>query len=299
MKPTIAVIGSAVADIILQVPSLPKQGEDLHIQSQTMSLGGCAYNVAHILHHYKIPFLACMPVGTGIYGDFVYQELSKAGIHSIFPRTNHANGCCYCFVEPNGERTFLSYHGAEYQITSQAMSLLHQYPISTIYLCGLELEEATGKHIIEYVKQHPTLTIYFAPGPRFSQIKATYLEVLFHHHCILHLNQQEAFTFTKKETMEDACLNLYNKTGQIVIITSSAQGCYTYDGNQILHVPAKSAIVTDTIGAGDSHIGAILANRALGKDWQTSLNQANSISAAVVSVKGSTLSEDQFHQAIA
>lgn len=43
----VLIIGSTVVDIIVNlVDSLPKTGEDVHIRSQHMSLGGCAYNVS-------------------------------------------------------------------------------------------------------------------------------------------------------------------------------------------------------------------------------------------------------------
>ena len=48
MKQTL-VIGSAVVDVIINIPHLPKTGEDVHITRQTRSLGGCAYNVSDIL----------------------------------------------------------------------------------------------------------------------------------------------------------------------------------------------------------------------------------------------------------
>ena len=39
----VLIIGSTVVDIIVNlVDSLPKTGEDVHIRSQHMSLGGCA-----------------------------------------------------------------------------------------------------------------------------------------------------------------------------------------------------------------------------------------------------------------
>ena len=41
------IIGSTVVDVIVNlVDSLPTTGEDVHVRSQHMSLGGCAYNVS-------------------------------------------------------------------------------------------------------------------------------------------------------------------------------------------------------------------------------------------------------------
>lgn len=40
------VIGAAMLDIVMQIDELPKKGEDVYAKSQTMTVGGCAYNVA-------------------------------------------------------------------------------------------------------------------------------------------------------------------------------------------------------------------------------------------------------------
>ena len=40
------IIGSTVADVTVRLPHLPVTGEDVIVESQSMSLGGCAYNVS-------------------------------------------------------------------------------------------------------------------------------------------------------------------------------------------------------------------------------------------------------------
>ena len=111
----VLVIGSTVVDVIVALEDhLPRTGEDVHVRRQHMSLGGCAYNVSDSIRHFQVPYTLFSPVGTGIYGHFVREELKKRGIVSPIPTPDRENGCCYCFVESSGERTFISYHGAEY-----------------------------------------------------------------------------------------------------------------------------------------------------------------------------------------
>ena len=61
----ILVIGSTVADIIIHLDHLPGTAEDVNITRQTMSLGGCAYNVFHMIRLFKIPCTLFSPVGSG------------------------------------------------------------------------------------------------------------------------------------------------------------------------------------------------------------------------------------------
>ena len=92
------IIGSTVVDVIVNlVDSLPTTGEDVHVRSQHMSLGGCAYNVSDSVRHFQVPYILFSPVGTGVYGYFVREELKKKGISSPIPSPDMDNGCCYCF----------------------------------------------------------------------------------------------------------------------------------------------------------------------------------------------------------
>ena len=52
----------------------------------------------------------------------------------------------------------------------------------------------------------------------------------------------------------------------------------------------------DTIGAGDSHIGTIIACLSKDKNLEFAIEQANKIAAKVVSVKGSTLTKEEFEE---
>ena len=75
----ILVIGSTCVDIILKLDHLPVTGEDLHPKSQSMALGGCACNAAHVLLYSGSEFTFLSPVGGGIYGDFVKEALTAHG----------------------------------------------------------------------------------------------------------------------------------------------------------------------------------------------------------------------------
>jgi sugar/nucleoside kinase (ribokinase family) len=91
-----------------------------------------------------VPFIPFYPVGTGVYGDFVRARLKERGIVSEAPSPAEENGCCYCLVEPDGERTFICYHGAEYRFQPGWFDQLDASQIDTVYLCGLEVEEPDG-----------------------------------------------------------------------------------------------------------------------------------------------------------
>lgn len=292
----VLVIGSAVVDVIITLDHLPTRSEDVHVKTQTMSLGGCAYNTSDIIRHFQVPYIPFFPVGKGAYGEFVKARLAERGITSPIPTPDSENGCCYCYVEDDGERTFLCYHGAEYRFQPEWFESLNANEIDSVYICGLEIEETTGPVIVDYLEKHPEFRVFFAPGPRLDKIDPDLMKRIYALHPILHLNDTEALSFTGASVLSEAARMLNQFTGNAVIITLGKDGCYLYENGTEAVFPAVPAVQIDTIGAGDSHIGAIIANVQMGKTLSESITIANRVSSKVVETKGALLSSEDFQK---
>ena len=289
------VIGSTVVDVVLNIPSLPGRGEDVNITGAKYGLGGCAYNVFKTLTLFESPALLCSPVGSGVYGRMVREYLEKERIEP-FVSLEKENGCCYCLVEPDGERTFLSHHGAEYLFSRSWMERVDFSKVSDIFICGLEVEEPTGNEIIDFVYEHNDNDVFFAPGPRITHIGGEKMERLLHpspgkgrRGPILHLNETEALGFSGRPTIEEAAAFLASKTGNSVIITLGDRGCYCLSKSGGSFVPPFPAKVIDTVGAGDAHCGTIIACCKKGMSLEEACLLANKAGAAVVGVQGAAL----------
>lgn len=286
-------IGSTCADVVVRVPKLPVTGEDLHVLSQQVSLGGCACNA--FLAARRLARDACTlfsPVGSGVWGDWVMNALQKRGIQTPIPRVDKPNGCCYCLVESSGERTFLSHHGAEYLFEAKWFDALDLTRYDGVYLCGLEVEEATGDVVLSALEAEPPRRLYFAPGPRICRIAPEKLARVMALHPTLHLNAAEAAQYTGTDELRRAAAMLRGVTGGDVVITLGAEGAYVDGEDGCGLVPGFPAQVVDTIGAGDAHIGALMAARARGLTLKEAAELANRVSAAVVQVEGAELPEE-------
>ncbi|QSX06510.1 carbohydrate kinase family protein [Sedimentibacter sp. zth1] len=292
----VLVIGSTVVDIIINVDFLPSTKQDVHVISHKMSLGGCAYNVSDVLRHFKVPYILFSPVGTGIYGNYVREKLLEKGVPSPIPIAEIENGCCYCFVEPSGERTFISNHGAEYLIYKKWLEQIDMSQISSVYICGLEIEEKTGIDIVEFLEDHKNVQVYFAPGPRINKIPKQLLDRIFKLSPILHLNDDEALGYTKSGNLLNAAEIINKKTNNTVIITCGSEGVYYYNNNILNKIDAFKVEQIDTIGAGDSHIGATIASISRGNNLETALSNANRVSSVVVNSNGALLSDEAFKE---
>ena len=210
------------------------------------------------------------------------------------------NGCCYCFVEESGERTFVSYHGAEYLIQSQWLEEIDVEDVHSVYICGLEIEEKTGENIVKWLEKHPQLPVFFAPGPRIMRIDPALLNRLYKLNPIMHLNDDEIKEYFATEDVESAMYKMYDLTQNTVIVTLGSKGAAWYDGVAVQNVPAvKVETVVDTIGAGDSHVGAVMAGLYNGKTMAQAITDANKVAAAVVGVKGALLTQEEFDAVMA
>lgn len=306
---------------------LPTTGQDININSQSMSLGGCAYNVSEMLRHFGVPYTLFSPVGTGTYGDYVRACLLQKQIPVVIPTPPEDNGCCYCFVEDSGERTFASLRGAEYRFKQEWFSQIRPDEVGCAYVCGLELEEVTGSVILDYLEMHPAPILYFAPGPRLREIPREWLRRILALEPVLHLNEEEAYALAEmaeiaetkaiakalentgsandsstatgnaavQPNVRTAASKLINITKNHIIITRGAKGAFLMEPSGayscIPGVPARQA---DTTGTGDSHIGTVISCMMLGYSIKDAIRFANRVSAAVVEHPGAGIGDDVF-----
>ena len=305
-------IGAACVDVVIYLERLPKTEEDLHPHKQDFALGGCAGNAARAARLLSDSIELASPVGTGVFGELAEKFLRKAQI-PVRIRVPEENGCCYCFVEDGGERTFLSVHGAEYTFHREWMSPFDHENIEYVYVSGLEVEEPTGHALLRYLAEYPQRNIVYCPGTRGIGIPDKNRE-LFSLRPILHLNAKEAEAIAKslageapekmpderiatltaslpdhagisRETLGSAAY-LQTFTENAVIVTLGEKGAYCLprDGAGFF-VPAVKTKVVNTIGAGDTHAGAFIASLLNGKDLKESLQAANALAARTVAIE--------------
>ena len=294
------VIGSTCVDVILRIDHLPRTEENIHPHSQRFAIGGCAYNVANILGRAGAEMTFITPVGRqGVFGPFVREALEPLGFATMIDLPEAQNGCCYCFVEKNGERTFASVHGAEYTFDPAWMAHCEDKHFDYGYVCGLEVEEHTGEKLVAWLETAKIGTLFYAPGPRGVRIRRELTERLYALHPVLHINEGEARSMAGTQDLDEAMRVLHSQTGNTVIVTLGAKGVRVLDDSGFLTVSGTPAEhVVDTIGAGDSHIGAVLLGLCRGWPLERALAFANGVSAAVVQTSGATLSDEDFARVV-
>ena len=294
------VIGAAIIDIIMKIKRLPKSGEDILCSETVSTVGGCAYNVAGTLRGFGVDHDLFVPVGRGMYGDMIAGDLEKLGYQILIREEESDNGYCLCLVEEDGERTFITVKGAEGRFRPSWFEQLSQDAYDSIYVAGYQVCGASGRVISDWLAgakdRMKEKRVFFAPGPVITDIDQAVMERILSVGPILHLNEKEAFDYAKQPSVEDCLRYLYGLNHNLVVVTMGASGTMYYDGSVMRQVPAYKTQVKDTIGAGDSHVAAMIAGYSKGLDTEQCVRLANRVASAIVSIQGPVMTGEMFEQ---
>ena len=290
------VIGAAIVDMVMQVDRIPKSGEDVIGKDTKVMVGGCAYNVASTMHNLDCDHDLCVPVGNGMYASIVRKKLLENGYPILIQDDTDDNGFCLCLVEKNGERTFITVQGVEGNFKTSWFDTLDMNDYDNIYLAGYQVCDHNGSVVAQWMRTLENKTIYFAPGPVICDIDPETMTQLMKLNPILHLNEKELFDFTKETDLDTALHTLYRKNHNLIIVTLGSRGAAYYDGTHITPIPSVPVSVVDTIGAGDSHIGAIISGISKGLSIQDSIKTANKVSACIVGIQGAVITKEDFNK---
>lgn len=288
------VLGKTLVDLIVNVDTLPKTGDDLVCNKHVISMGGCAYNVATILKYFGIEHDLVSPVGKGIYASIIKEELVKNGYKIYIEDKSADNGYCLCLVEQDGERSFITIPGIDTIYKSEWLDKIDSSSYDNIYISGYEMEDESGIVISNWLINQKDKNIFFGPGPRLNFIDKEIMDQMLKLNPILHLNDDEALRYTNETDVISAAKELYRITSNSVFITLGKDGVLYFEGDKYEFIDGVSTVVENTVGAGDSHIGAILAGISMGYDCEYSCHIANRVAAKVVSSDGSRLEDDLF-----
>lgn len=132
-RQSVMVVGAAVIDVIADAYALPWRGCDIELKQQSVNVGGCALNIAVALKRLGIEAGNALPLGQGVWAEMIRNRMAKEGLISLIDNAEGDNGWCLALVEPDGERTFMSFSGVENQWNRQWLARLTVAPGSLLY----------------------------------------------------------------------------------------------------------------------------------------------------------------------
>ena len=299
MHNKILLVGGAIVDIMLKIDSLPKKGDNIYALPQKTVVGGCAINIANILKQFNVGYDLCMPLGTGSYSDLIKKEmaLEHSSYKPIFVSKEQDCSYCMCFIEEDGERTFISVEGIEKHFKKEWFDTINFDEYGYFYFSGYDLEGDNGLEILKALHALPShVKIVFDAGPRIFFCDKERIDELLSLHPIIHANREEIVGLTNISDPKDAALDLSCKTDNLVFATLDKDGCFYADAKHAKSnfIASDKVLQVDATGAGDSHMAGILVGLLKNLDLNRSCSIANKIAASIVQVVGAkaTISDD-------
>ncbi|WP_432224039.1 PfkB family carbohydrate kinase [Enterobacter wuhouensis] len=284
----VTVLGAAVIDVIADAYALPWRGCDIELKQQGVNIGGCALNIAIALKRLGISSQNALPVGHGVWADIIRNAMAKQDLHSAVEAEAGDNGWCLALVEPDGERTFMSFSGVENQWQPSWLDGLNVPKNSLVSLSGYQLASPCGELLTAWLEGLRDVTAFIDFGPRIADVPDALMARIMACGPIVSLNRQEAEIAAERFgfAVDTLGAQWQQRFGAPLIVRHDKDGAAWYDGDASGVVPAFAATVVDTIGAGDSHAGGTLAGLAAGWTLQDAVLLGNAVAAWVVSHRG-------------
>lgn len=286
----VTVVGAAVIDVIADAYALPWRGCDIELKQQGVNVGGCALNIAVALKRLGIDAGNALPLGQGVWAEIIRNRMAKEGLHSLIETTQGDNGWCLALVEPDGERTFMSFSGVENQWNAGWLAQLTIPPDSLIYLSGYQLASPCGELLVQWLEGLDRVMPFIDFGPRIGDIPDALMARILACRPLVSLNRQEAEIaaerFGLRQDVEGLGAQWVKRFAAPLIVRHDKEGAWYFSAQSSGCVPAFPTTVVDTIGAGDSHAGGMLAGLASGWSLADAVLLGNAVASWVVGHRG-------------
>jgi ribokinase len=255
MAPQIAVVGSINADLVVQMPSLPGRGETVRSSEPLWFPGGKGANQAVAAARMGGQVTMYGAVGQDAPGEMCLVSLLDSGVDiSAIAKVSSATSTALVMVEHSGENQIVVTDGANQHVAfdpaavAQADAVIVQFEIPEEVLIQAG-KSSTG-----------IFCVNAAPVREMSNKLAELIDVLI-------VNEIEFAQLGKPSS-------------GLVIVTAGANEVIAYqDGEIVAKCTPPKVEAIDTVGAGDTFVGAFIVAFASGADVSTSLNRACAASA--------------------
>ena len=210
-------------------------------------------------------------VGRDMHGDFLKKAMLDAGvdIHALIQAEDVFTTLAFVALSPNGERafSFARKPGADSQLRPDELDrdmLKHTRVFHTGSLSLTQEPSRSATYEAIDIAKSAGAIISYDPNYRASlwsnQSEAIrFMRSLIITADIIKISEEELPLLTGETEPEKAAEALLDQGVRIIAITLGDQGAYLRIGTQGKYIPAYSANVVDTTGAGDSFFGAFLS----------------------------------------
>jgi len=294
-KKPIICLGIMVADIIGRpLHTIPEPGRLVLVDEMSLHTGGCAINSATALARIGLPVEVIGKVGADPFGDFLLNAMSERGIgiNGVMRDDKVGTSATMVMVEPDGERRFVHYIGANANLSLSDVDVEIITTASILHIAGsLVMPGIDGQPTAELLAEARAAgvttfldTVWDDTG-RWIDVLAPCLPQIDYFVPSL----PEAQALTGLESPEDVARALLGKGVGTVALKMGADGCLVMgDAGSALRLPAFQVDVVDATGAGDAFAAGFIAGVWKGCSLAETARFANAVGALCVTGVGAT-----------
>lgn len=290
------IFGGLVADEYLEIDKWPDRSQDGFILGEKTVPGGCALNMAVTAENlgetaYIVSCVGADETGRKLTGYLSEHELSGRYIME----TPEASGKCLVFIEPDGERTFLTRKGAEERFPEELADRILQDSFGAASVTGyylLNKESDRVVSVVEELRKRGT-RILFDPSPLVGHIDKDLLRRILAVSDIITPNVTELnIIFRENEEPSSPSEGILPKAAQdfaegaVLIVKDGARGGNVFTAEGSFHYDAHKCQAVDTTGAGDSFAGALLYAMTDNMDLAKAVDLAAACAAKTATIMG-------------
>lgn len=278
--------GQVIIDLVMAVEKLPQIGGDVLAQSAGFEAGG-GFNVMAAAVRNGLPVVYLGRHGTGRFGDLARQAMQAEGICiGIAEPAERDTGLCVALTDASAERSFISYIGAEGEVSSADLNSVDAEAGDFVYLSGYSLlHPGKAQALLDWTLALPKrINVVFDPGPLVESPKSPLIQALLPRIDVWTSNSVEALRFTAADDIAEALDRLVNHLpdGVLMVVRDGPQGCWIQQAGERQHVPGFAVKAVDSNGAGDAHAGVFIAGLAQGLNAYEAARRANAAAALAV-----------------
>ncbi|MDD1141201.1 PfkB family carbohydrate kinase [Pseudomonas sp. TNT2022 ID233] len=278
--------GQVIIDLVMAVDALPQIGGDVLAQSASFEAGG-GFNVMAAAARNGLPVVYLGRHGNGRFGDLARQAMIAEGIRiGIEQPAERDTGICVALTDASAERSFISYIGAEGEVTAAELNSIPAESGDYVYVSGYSLlHSGKAQALLDWTLALPkAINVVFDPGPLVESPDSPMMQALLPRIDVWTSNSVEALRFTGAADIETALdrLTVHLPQNVLMVVRDGPQGCWIHQRGERQHVPGFKVQAVDSNGAGDAHAGVFVAGLAQGLLAHEAARRANAAAALAV-----------------
>ena len=289
MTATVAVVGSANADLVVEVPRRPGGGETILGSDLMMLAGGKGANQAAATGRSgaEVTFVACL--GDDLNAMMLREKLQEAGVDLSGVQTGtQATGTAIIFLTPDGENSIVVAPGANQELTVEALDeAAEHWRGADVVVLSLEIPHPSAFHVARAAAAEGSrVVLNSAPASHLPDDVLRLCNPLI-------VNEHEALEALgvgeddpDAEAYDRLATRLLEAGALSVVITLGGEGAIIADNDGMTNVAAHKVDAVDTTGAGDAFVGAVAAELSHGKTLTQAVEFGNAMAAVAVQKVG-------------